>query len=436
MTNKQIGRNDICPCGSGLKYKKCCLKNNQSSSIATTKEKTFSNDEMLTMLKLTLENLSLVDTKVKNIKVKSLSFIGNDTLVCEFYAERKVAIEVKIEIGTLMGALNGFFKDDAFPNIRILNFAVRAFDSTDTEIMYALCSKENAKQIGKGESIDWMKSTIFQENTNDYRLSIAKRQISELENTLRLIISERLYQKHGKNWFLKAVGGKLRRRIIDTYENQFGEKIEDGSVLIEYTFILQLKTIICSNWKLFSDLFDSEDELESYMLELNRIRREESHNRNITTNDLESLNTISEFLLTEITEKYPEISPSFLVDRWKEQLKEIMFGSFEFSYTQTEIIEENSNLLKVMKSMTNSYDLINYLKDKKERIENLHVPTSKRRTNNELVDILSNMINAQEELLELVKKGELELAEKKQIEIDEYQVVVKDFSDKFILVES
>lgn len=25
LTNNKIGRNDICPCGSGKKYKKCCL---------------------------------------------------------------------------------------------------------------------------------------------------------------------------------------------------------------------------------------------------------------------------------------------------------------------------------------------------------------------------------------------------------------------------
>ncbi|OQY03760.1 MAG: hypothetical protein B6I22_10905, partial [Desulfobacteraceae bacterium 4572_123] len=25
-TNKKIGRNDPCPCGSGKKYKKCCGK--------------------------------------------------------------------------------------------------------------------------------------------------------------------------------------------------------------------------------------------------------------------------------------------------------------------------------------------------------------------------------------------------------------------------
>ena len=25
-TETQIGRNELCPCGSGLKYKKCCMK--------------------------------------------------------------------------------------------------------------------------------------------------------------------------------------------------------------------------------------------------------------------------------------------------------------------------------------------------------------------------------------------------------------------------
>ncbi len=31
MMNKNIGRNDICPCGSGKKYKKCCLELNHYS---------------------------------------------------------------------------------------------------------------------------------------------------------------------------------------------------------------------------------------------------------------------------------------------------------------------------------------------------------------------------------------------------------------------
>lgn len=32
MANK-VGRNDPCPCGSGKKYKQCCLKNNKSRPL-------------------------------------------------------------------------------------------------------------------------------------------------------------------------------------------------------------------------------------------------------------------------------------------------------------------------------------------------------------------------------------------------------------------
>jgi hypothetical protein len=33
--NHKIGRNDPCPCGSGQKYKKCCMLNNYSESPST-----------------------------------------------------------------------------------------------------------------------------------------------------------------------------------------------------------------------------------------------------------------------------------------------------------------------------------------------------------------------------------------------------------------
>ncbi len=34
----KIGRNDPCPCGSGLKYKRCCLKKNQTSNTVSPVE--------------------------------------------------------------------------------------------------------------------------------------------------------------------------------------------------------------------------------------------------------------------------------------------------------------------------------------------------------------------------------------------------------------
>ena len=31
MENKQVGRNEPCPCGSGKKYKQCCLEKDEAS---------------------------------------------------------------------------------------------------------------------------------------------------------------------------------------------------------------------------------------------------------------------------------------------------------------------------------------------------------------------------------------------------------------------
>ncbi|MCJ7593968.1 MAG: SEC-C domain-containing protein, partial [Desulfobacterales bacterium] len=39
-TERSVGRNDLCPCGSGLKYKKCCLhKGHDYPSDETVKER-------------------------------------------------------------------------------------------------------------------------------------------------------------------------------------------------------------------------------------------------------------------------------------------------------------------------------------------------------------------------------------------------------------
>lgn len=37
-TEPKIGRNDPCPCGSGKKYKKCCLDKNKKFERATSAE--------------------------------------------------------------------------------------------------------------------------------------------------------------------------------------------------------------------------------------------------------------------------------------------------------------------------------------------------------------------------------------------------------------
>ncbi|MFA8433399.1 MAG: YecA family protein [Marinifilaceae bacterium] len=429
----KVGRNDICPCGSGLKYKKCCMK---TKSTLDTEKKEFSVSEIISFLKNGLKNINAVNKEVENISVKEIKLLNGKTLECQFYALLDNSIDVKTEISSVMGVLHGFFKDDSFENMRIDYYAVRAYDKSDNEIMYAISSKESASLIGNGNSIEWLKSTIFQENTKDYRLAIAKRQISDIENALRKVIISRLSVKHGSDWFKKSLGNKLFQNVKGVYENQFGEEIEDGNVLIEYTFVLQLKKIICTNWKDFSDLFESKIKFEDYIVELNEIRREEAHNRDVSVKDLDRLKIIYEFMLIEVTEKFPDIIPSYLIDNWKIQLKEIMHPKIDLPYSDSEVLNESNQQLKLIKSVANIQGLINHIQDKEEKLKSVLVPVLKRKIHNELLDILLTYRTLHEELLECGKTGVLSVVVDKQNEIDEYTKKLNEFAEKYVFEES
>lgn len=429
----KTGRNDICPCGSGLKYKKCCMKN---KSVSDTEKKEFSVNEIISFLELGLKNINSVNKDVANISVKKIKLLNGKTLECQFFAESENSIDVKTEISSVMGALHGFFKDDSFENMRLDYYAVQAYDKSDTEIMYAISSKESAALIGNGKAIDWLKSTLIQENTKDYRLAIAKRQISDIENALRKVIVNRLSLKHGSEWFEISLGNKLFESVKGVYKNQFGEEIEDGNVLIEYTFVLQLKKIICTNWKDFSDLFESKIKFEEFIVELNEIRREEAHNRDISVNDLDRLKTVYEFMLLGVTEKYPDIIPTYLIDHWKIQLKEIMLPKSDLPYSDSEVLDENNQQLKLVKSVANLQGLISHIHDKEEKLKSVVVPIQKKKTHEELLNILLNYRILHEELLECGKTGVLSVVVDKQKEIDEYSKKLHEFSDKYVFEES
>ncbi len=430
----KIGRNDICPCGSGLKYKKCCMNKIENYKI---EDKEFSIPEIISLLKTALQNLNIVDKEVSNFAVKKVDLLNNKTLECQFYANSNNSIDVKIEAGAVMGALHGFFKDDSFKNIQLNYYAVRAFDKQDSELMYVISSKEVAAFVGQGNSVDWIKSSIFQENTTDYRLSVAKKQISEIENALREVIVDRLSKKHGKDWFISSVGKKLRESVISTYNNQFGIEIEEGDVLIKYTFVLQLKKIICTNWKDFSDLFPNKIRFEELILELNSIRREEAHNRNISTENLEKLKEIYEFILIGISEKYPDILPHFLIDNWKIQIKEIMLSNkLEMVFSNDEIQSETNNGLKFAKTVLNLQKLINHIKDKELKLKSVVVPVQKLTMHNEMIGVFEKYRFLHEELVECGKTGVLKQVQEKQKEIEKYKKTMDEFVKKFLLYES
>ncbi len=426
-----IGRNDLCPCGSGLKYKKCCISKNHDTEL----EPQFRITDILGFVKFGLQKLDILSNDLRKVNVKDITMLSNNTVECQIYPYNSNSMDIKLEIGTIMGFLHGFFKDDSF--LKVIDpkcFAVRAFDIDSKEILYAISSFETAGMISKGNSIDWLKSTIFQDNTSDYRLSIAKRQISEIENSLRHVIVDILSQKYKEEWWDKSVGNNLGNSVKKMYEEQFNENMNDGTVLIKYTFLSHLKKIICTNWKDFKHLFDSKISFENNLDELNNIRREESHNREITDKHLEQLCLIYNSLLKNIACFYPRIIPEYLVNNWRLNIKQIMSNKYQPLFNE-DITEEKDLQKKLLKSTANILHLINYLKNTEEQLNTLIVPIQKRNIHEKLVNTFFDYRHLQEKLIELAKVGDAEKLESTLDEIKNYKKVMDSFSLEFLLNE-
>ena len=81
MKTAKVGRNDPCPCGSGLKHKKCCLPNSDTGTedIEATYARKYNIrlkkaadiDGIRKAGRLVLETLDLVETTMKNIADRS-----------------------------------------------------------------------------------------------------------------------------------------------------------------------------------------------------------------------------------------------------------------------------------------------------------------------------------------------------------------------------
>jgi len=434
----RIGRNDICYCGSGKKYKKCCLLKDMDSKpkIEESKNSNVTLSSIFEVLEFGLSKLDILSQDSRKVKVKKIDTLDRNTIQCQFYSYYSDSNDIKLEIATIMGFLHGFFKDDYFLEVfEPKFFAARAYSGNDKEILYAISSVSAAAQIGEGKSIEWLKATLFQENTNDYRLGIAKKQISEIENALRTVITDILTKRHGTDWWDKSVGDKLSNSVKTEYERQFGELINDGEILIKYSYLIQLKKIICTNWKDFKHLFESKIEFENSLDTLNLIRREEAHNREITEEHIDKLKSIYNFIFPVISNDYPQIIPELLVENWRSKVKEIVSVKYKPLFEGDDLVNEPDQQIKLTKSTSSVYHLIKYITRIEEQLNSLIVPVQKRKIHNELLAIYSNNRLLQENLIEFASKGMINELEETALEIDNYKFKMDSFIEKFLLEE-
>lgn len=409
---------------------------NKKSQPSNEEKSNASVKSILSIIKFGLENLDALEGSDKKVKVKDVSIMNLDTLSCQFYAYSDKSVDLKVEIATIMGFFNGFFKDDSFENVDFKYYAARAYDENDQELLYAISSKQAAQLIGEGNSLDWLKSTLFQENTSDYRLGMAKRIISEIENSIRTVVKDRLKKQYGNDWWNQSLNNKLGNGIKGTYNNQFGEEISDGDILINYTYLLQLKKIISTHWICFRHLFDNKIDFENAIDELNKIRREEAHNREITAGHLTDLNNLHNSILSKISEEYPETLSTYLIDNWRIKIKSIMQQSYKPLYKGTELVDEPEPNLKLRRSIDSTKHLIEYIDNTVDKLESVVTPTQKKSLHNELLEVFETYKNLQEKKLKNVSDGEFDELLITIKLIEQHELRMNQFSEKFLLSES
>jgi len=390
-------------------------------------------EDILAVFETGLRNSQLFHKDSKNINVKKIEMINNDTILCNFYSENSNSYDVKLETIGILHSLHGFLKDGTFDKIKSKNYAARAYDEKDNEIMYALTSKENLST--HNNMLDKMSGIIFQENTKDFRLKIAKSKISEIENALREVITDRLSNKHGSNWFCISLRARSVENAKNIYHNKFGDYINDGNILINYTYFLDLKRIVLTKWTDFSDLFQDRIRFEESMVRLNEIRREEAHNREINDAYLKDLGEIYEFIFFNIAELYPNILPHSLIYNWRAQIRKIVFREFEGTYSNNEIELEKSDIVKSYKFLMRKYELDGYLKDIVFQLKQVITPIQKKKTHNEIIDVFKKYRSLNKKYVETCVKRPDE-AKNELAELELYAQEVNVFLQKVLMEES
>lgn len=403
-----------------------------------TKEKIqISIPNLISFLKIGLENIDALTENQKKVKVKDIYFVSLTTLVCEYYSEYEKSLDVKQQVATITGFLSGFFKDDLYDGIKVNYFGVKAFTEKGIELLYSISTRGAAKACAKGDSIEWLKNTYFQENTSDFRLSRAKTFISDIENAIRQVINDIYSAKFGDDWWNFAINETISRTIKSTYSNQFGESSDDGSILVKYSFTLDLKKIISSDWGSFKDLFIKKDKFEDTMVRLNVIRREEAHNRDITEEHIKDLEEIYEILLSEISKRYASIELTYMIEHWKSKIKSIFVyeNHIETTYT-TEQFEESTLEQKRQLIIQDCNSQIDFITSIISGLETIPVPISKKETHEELKEILLKYQNLQNERLNCCLTNQFEEVPQLVTSIKLHREMMDVFLNDFLLSES
>jgi len=348
--------------------------------------------------------------------------LNNSVIQCQFYPYAEESIDIKNEIVFIMGFLASFFRAE-FRLKNIQNFAVQAYSEEDVEIMYALSPLQAADWISEGRAIEWLKNTLFQENTVDHRMMIAKRQISWLENSLREVIAKICTQNFGNNWWNNCVDSALNKKLPKNVSHQ-NLTIREW---LNNTYIVDLKNIIIKQWDKFKSIFPiNKTDFETILDTLNIIRRDEAHNREITDNKIKQLDEIYHKIMGNIGTTYPELVPQYLVENWRSCVTNIIE-----EYKQNPVIINKGESLP--NAIMQTQILVKRLKDIELKLQSIIVPPLKQQLHDELLQIFMDMRNAIERMLKATQDNDMLELENAFIKFNDNNQHVQSFIAQYLM---
>lgn len=389
--------------------------------------------ELLSLVKFGLENFDTGRGFARTVRVVDLRVMNVDALLCEFRPHSSNSIDVKGEVYSIMRFFNGFFKDDPFVGVRFVRYAVRAVDEDGEEIMYAISS---AAAVRHSDPIEWMKSTLFQDMTPDFRLAQAKRMIAEIETLLRRMIVDGLGSQFGIHWWDAALNNRLGAKIKKQYREQYGVVVSDGTILIQHTYLNNVADIILTHWVIFRSMLPSRQRFETIMPELNDVRRDEAHNRQITSQQIKRLEQIYFELVPGISSSYPDILPSYLVDGWRSKLREVFNEPWQSPYDEADIVKEDNPVRKLEMILASTRYVIDEIDRRLILLGGIIIPVQKKALHNELMTHLRRYSELQREKRAQVEENDLAGLEETVKALDHQKEVLDEFSRRYVVSES
>lgn len=382
-------------------------------------------DQSIKFLEFGFSNYSKLSNSKSKFKINRIYYSQQNTLVVEYITTKKEPVDVKVELGEIISFIGSFYLSETIegPEYEIpMFFAAMALNENKHKLIYAVSSHDAARNIMKGNSIEWLKNTIFEDQTSDFLITQAKLKVSKIENALREIIYNILENEKSEDWYL-SIDSKIFKDAYRAYKKATNNDDKSNSTILNYTYLPQLKTIIENNWNLFEIIFDDKNKFIQAMNDLNKIRRDESHNREITETILNNLREVYELIMSCIAKINPEIIPHYIIENWRNSL----FNIVDKLKSAIPLIDEKDRY-NINKNLTAIKTFKNAISSAVEDLEELIYPLDKKKLHCKLLlifkdlnNILKNMIQYGEKLKPNELENEFTKYSRKMNELNKFQ---------------